>query len=602
MKFENIDNYSRKYIKGHCYSNNEKEIDFNSLELLFLYAKDYKLFKDTGINLNARYTFEYCPNNRVLNIQKNHKFIDLFGKNINLKIFCGENGTGKTTILELINNMDMIGPNKGFIVLKDKNNKFITTKRSLRINYNDKMYECNKVMDSNFTIKSLINDSRDRWNQYSCCTKRNLYENYAQYPHLYSKNPKEKFFDGFELRFFNFEKNIEKILHKVLVNEKLPINAIEPEELYQYFQLNPFQYILLSQANEDFYDYYRPHDFHFPEDISAAVILDFLQNCFYIYCTTAGLNQTRQDNINKELLDYIYNIENILETKDNINITKSVFSDNDYLFKGYCSTLDYQDLLEKANDCLLFIFDSVIAYQPCFKMSTYFNRDVNKYLNICYFKPYKLVDKKRIYPEDLSVGEYARIKMITDLITVLNNESEEISILLNDEIDAHIHPAWAKDYLYEYMNTFKNDMHVKPKIMYKKLNIIMTTHSPFILSDVTNDYVEYLEKQGNCGHIREKSPIQNTFAGNILQMFADNFFLDSTMGKFSKKVLQEVIAFLSNQSLYSTPILLKSSLSHEQKKKLCKKIIDSVGDDILKKMLEEKYERFITNEKNKFNR
>lgn len=597
MKYDDTEDYSISYIKGHCYSNNNKDVDFNSLELLFLYVQDYKLFQNKEINLNPRYIFDYSPCSKSLNINKNKNFIDLFGKNINLKVFCGENGTGKTTILEFIKNMDMISPSKGFIVLKDKNNKFITTKRSLNISFNNKEYCCNSVMDSNFTIKSLINDNQERWNPDLYCTKRNIYENYAQYPDLYNKYSKQPLFNGFELRFFNFEKNIEKILHKFLDSIKLAINEIEPSELYRYFRLYPLQYIVLSQAEIEFFDRYsqRIEDDTLTEGISAVDVENSLQQAFLNYSSEIGLKEKTINNLNDELIGYIYNHLNIVQSENSLH--KEISEDS--FFKGYdTKKYDYQDLLEDVNDCLLFIFQSIIPQGDCFKMNMVFDRDVHKHINLLYFKPYNLVGEKRVYPEDLSVGEYARLKMITDLITLLNDKSEETSILLNDEIDAHMHPGWAKDYLYEYIGTINNDKHPKPKIMHKKLNIIMTTHSPFILSDVTNDYVEYLEKQGNCGYIREKHPIQNTFAGNILQMFADNFFLDSTMGKYSKTILQEIVTFLSNGELYLQPLFLKPYFSRDKKLKLCKMVIDSVGDEILKKMLQEKYERFIKNEKN----
>ena len=62
----------------------------------------------------------------------------------------------------------------------------------------------------------------------------------------------------------------------------------------------------------------------------------------------------------------------------------------------------------------------------------------------------------------------------------------------------------------------------------------MATHSPFILSDTTNDYVEFIEKNRNNRAILSKDikAIENTFAGNIMQMFEENFFLTSSIGEY----------------------------------------------------------------------
>ena len=52
---------------------------------------------------------------------------------------------------------------------------------------------------------------------------------------------------------------------------------------------------------------------------------------------------------------------------------------------------------------------------------------------------------------------------------------------------------------------------------------MFVTHSPFILSDVSNKNVLYLSKE-------ERQPEKESFAANIYDLLDDHFFLDETIG------------------------------------------------------------------------
>ena len=590
------DNY---YSKGHCYSNNNNDVDMNSLELMFLYVNDYKLFKNVPINLNAHYEFEF-KNDNSLYIKENKDFVNLFGSDINLKIFCGKNGTGKSTIINLLRDIDSIKSKKCFIVLKDKNSKFITNKRDLNIILNNENFACQYAMDNNFKISSL-SMSLNKQNNVAFCTKRKLTHNYMLYKSLYDKCVCNSLFDHFEIRFWEFEENIKRIISKISLSEQRSTYDIYPEDLYTYFQTNPLKYIILKKTNEEFYENFKPKDFILSNIISETDIIKYIDALFQNFMDYSHIKVRNYGELNNELLKFIYNFPYIANSISNYN------HGDEYLFKEYPLNNDYYiDMMEEFEDLVKDVFE-IMAYQPFFEGSFLLNRSDNDFIELFYLKPFKKVGINRIYPESYSEGEFSKIKMVTDLITSIYGDNTEKTILLNDEIDAHIHPSWAKDYLYEYLNIIKeNNMFVrenldkKQKKSYntKKLNIIITTHSPFILSDVTNEYIEYLDKSDTNGFLKDKSQIHNTFAGNILQMFANNFFLDSTMGKYSKEILKEIISFLSNEKISQPFIVFASDMSETDKLNKCKQIINSVGDDILRRILQEKLERFKQNETN----
>ena len=68
----------------------------------------------------------------------------------------------------------------------------------------------------------------------------------------------------------------------------------------------------------------------------------------------------------------------------------------------------------------------------------------------------------------------------------------------------------------------------------------------------------------------------SSFAGNIGGMFSSNFFMDDTIGAYATKKLNDIIN------------MDKKNIS-EKEKQACEKIIESVGDSILKRLLWDKW-------------
>ncbi|WP_315109872.1 AAA family ATPase [Clostridium intestinale] len=72
------------------------------MELLYMYIKK---FDDFIVNQSITFTNNYrvTLNNGILRVRKKKKLLDIYNKNIkNITLFVGKNGTGKTTILDII--------------------------------------------------------------------------------------------------------------------------------------------------------------------------------------------------------------------------------------------------------------------------------------------------------------------------------------------------------------------------------------------------------------------------------------------------------------------------------------------------------------------
>ena len=104
-----------------------------------------------------------------------------------------------------------------------------------------------------------------------------------------------------------------------------------------------------------------------------------------------------------------------------------------------------------------------------------------------------------------------------------------------------------------------------------------------MVSDLPSDNVIFLKKDEDSGEcIVEKRSDKKTFASNIHNLFADGFFMKSTIGEFAREKIIEVINILNSK---------EKSISSEDRKYI-NSIIDIIGEPIiagkLKNMLAQK--------------
>lgn len=142
-------------------------------------------------------------------------------------------------------------------------------------------------------------------------------------------------------------------------------------------------------------------------------------------------------------------------------------------------------------------------------------------------------------------------------------------LLLIDEIDLYLHPSWQQkiiSYLIEELNNcFPNN----------NFQIILSTHSPIILSDIPSQNCIFLKKDKK-GKVR-KEKVNQTFGCNIFNLYKDAFFLENgnTVGEYAKKYINDIAVKIKE---------------NKENKDLIYKKLDLIGEPIiknhLKKMLE----------------
>lgn len=211
----------------------------------------------------------------------------------------------------------------------------------------------------------------------------------------------------------------------------------------------------------------------------------------------------------------------------------------------------------------------------------------------------KILDKKKIYLvarifdfsycqslEDvsssmLSSGELEFLNLFSRLYDVFTKDRKKHPrMIFLDEAEIGFHPEWQLEY-FEFILDFLNALG-EAKILTDPVQIVITTHSPVLLSDIPKCCTIYLTKN----HTISKEQ-KETFGNNVFELYRHSFMMtNGLVGKFA----QEKIRKLSDD--IDSKIKKKEderdySISEEEMSKLQIQV-DMIGDIGLKTYLQDR--------------
>lgn len=200
--------------------------------------------------------------------------------------------------------------------------------------------------------------------------------------------------------------------------------------------------------------------------------------------------------------------------------------------------------------------------------------------DLCYglnksFNNYNLLKETPDY--HMSTGEGNLIEIFSQLYTYLSmhEESSEDIILLVDELESGMHLEWSRRLIQILIDNLSEILEDEGKG--RKIQLIFTTHSPYMLSDIEPGNVIMIEKNQETGY-SEGKVLQNTFAKNIQEIMKENL-IDNIYGDFALAKINSMIERLNGEE------------EHEGNEEELLKEIHLISEPILRNKLLEMYDK-----------
>lgn len=592
------------------------KIMYDSFELLYVYIKKIdRCFEDTYFSFTNDYDIDYDYDSKRLKIVKKDASVltNFFSNKIkSINLIVGKNGCGKTTLFDLLG---LKRVNRYELFTFDNKDRKIGWFALYKCGSTNEFYVEGFNPELLFKSQELINDQMI--NQ--------LYAIHFYYD-FETMMMHEKFFSNSDthanLSFLYYDK--EMIKSQLLPNKKIIASAGDPSYLInrKYIKTgNLANLYYLASNNYSFFKEIESND--------LRIIIKFAKNNNYKFVQLYEIfknkfNKSEYLNLkvqeryrfilfkniifegyeilensekrNEYLLD-IKSIEKNLATIEKINLMCSIACG--YIKKYGYNFLSYgylDNLCQKINE----LPNSYLKYKHLqYQNDSYYFDDylgieinLNKQFNqSCYdiLELYELLSNrlnfdnfKKIFQIHLnypiSEGELQLINTYSGIYYALTNgyKNQKSAIILLDEPDKSFHPMWISsfiDNLVKLVESIDNDM---------KYQFIISTHSPFMLSDVPKDCITCIDI---VDHQRIISKAKKSFASNYYDIIKDTFFLEDSVGMFAKRKINEMIEVINN---------IDNNINEEKIKRI-NEMISVIDDNYLKNILHSELNKKISN-------
>lgn len=607
------------------------------MRLLCYLDEEKKLF-----TFDNEYTYSLKhSNNLEILMKKNINFIkDFYGNNINLTAIVGQNGTGKTYVL---NNIFNLSKDKGIFFFEDDgeikyygNKKVYSSEKNVDLSGHSNfiLFECpdkdikiveiekneikvrtlffsNSIEGKNLAIKDLFIKNNDE--------DLSILKNIFHKP--YNKVLKEKFLkqismirdleslktDLFPNDFFNLP---EKFIGTIIVpssnfnfEDMLLKNIIFGEEQYSRFKLfctsffqdksekirdlsiwnNVAMFSALTTYGLKFKDIFYILNNSSEQRGYIKNLWSFLNKCLG---TEYGFNFNGFVKVNKIINELIEIERKTNEKIEKINIKGNLDDSNNLTDRELEIVLEHRsnfkiEFIKSRNDesfeteikieesidiisitgILVYIWKYILTNEILNMIDNVNETEHTISFEIEVKNNTKLVDLLMLdnssiileYSWDrISSGENYLLNLFSEIYRYGNKHSEKKNIIICiDEVDLGLHPEWQRKWV-QYSLKIINYLLNPNSDFSRYIQIIITTHSPIILSDFLSYSVQLITSKGLVDFQFK------TFGTNIHELMAESFFLeDGVVGEFAKNQINSIIANLTSEKKIGEQKLLE---------------------------------------------
>lgn len=553
----------------------------NLIYLCIYYSEEVKEYKFGG-----KYILKNEKNK--INIENNssniHNYFKVKGEIISeITGIVGKNGSGKTSLLKFIRNhvihteetkvpfCAVFDTDKDILVYKTNHNsiEFADNKIPISIKRIEKDEKMRSIFLSTVFDRSLPNQDFLEGIDMSTTTllKNPKYESEKLKRDItfFNKINKLKLKDNFELdeiipeyilielfaekdrgkiakilNLINTSENVKISLKNILqsYSKKFKSKSDQLGQLVSILFFTRVQVILQSIIKGD-------KDKNYSMETQIYSLIKALENCI----EEPKSNKELFYSLNKQLNEFSANLKNrgysnLKYINHNLNIFNEFFE-------------LYLDLFEKSKD------STFNKYSVKFEHHSKFKKLFELYEKIKLDEDFLFLSWR-----ELSSGEEAIVDIFSRLSQVAGRSRHNKPIyLLIDEIDNMLHPEWQRRLITSLVQTVS--------ILFKtSVQIIITSHSPFIVSDLPHTNIIYL------GDVHNNLYQQKTIGANIHTLFSHSFFMKyGTIGEYSKRKIDE----------YQQKIIRKQVINNEEMEEI-EKFISLIGEPIIKRAFERELE------------
>lgn len=140
--------------------------------------------------------------------------------------------------------------------------------------------------------------------------------------------------------------------------------------------------------------------------------------------------------------------------------------------------------------------------------------------------------KDNILSKSLSDGEHQYLHAIGICLLFKNSNS----LFLLDEPETHFNPDWRASFI----STLRDSLIKDEKGNNYIRELLITSHSPFIVSDCQEENVLVFKKDNKTGLVTVDRPGFNTFGASVNQITVKVFGKNETIGNYSKETLTDL--------------------------------------------------------------
>lgn len=573
---------------------------------------------------------------RAYNIQSDNKIVidenislslfDIKDLKININAIVGKNGTGKSTLVELlfaiINNLACKkNINNDLIPIPSLKAELIFENIELYkisiFDDNINIYQYEKLEDSyedpklisikEFGLSHLFYTIAVNYSQHAlnCLDADNKWLN-----SLFHKN--DAYQTPIVIEPYRDNGNIEINSQNELAKQRLLANILQKEEdsdnpksssrqVTEFYRVKALKF----QLDDSKFEYvYKSNN----EKVGFENLNQLMEDSLYVFFKIfkinnigCSLNEYAKKYIFKKIITIAltYKHYNKYFNKENnsFKFQKAYFkklnedtSHITYKLKQVVNFLKFSELQYPLNTDTSYTVETCSDKIESIKMR---NKDVviNRYLPPSFFKV-DIILENDIKFASLSSGEKQKIYSTNSILYQINNlnsvdskqtkliEYKYINIIL-DEIELYFHPELQRKYVSELLYVISKAYINK----IRGINICFVTHSPFILSDIPDSKILFLEKELDditSKTIASKNEIK-TFGANIHELLSHGFFMENGLiGDFAKDKINDIINYLNNK---------ESKIDSKEK---AKNTIEIIGEEFLRdkllKMYNEKFD------------